>query len=216
MRSFKRAGDHIGTLSQLIEQKITRDIWFDNDDVRRLVVLYKSADRILKLTARSLKPLSSKTESALEALSKEQEFYFTETEIIRENFQQRVLDKQFDPLQGIYFNNFLNCFDKIAKHSLAVAEMKKKPLFLVKEEKFEIESPKLDLSNPVPIEDRNPFGDGKTLEELIKEIEIERKISKKTRALQTLAAQEKAAEVTGIIEAESKEVTAAEASKQSD
>ncbi|MDF1663070.1 MAG: Na/Pi cotransporter family protein [Planctomycetota bacterium] len=196
MRSFKRTGDHIETLSQLIDQKIARDIWFDNDDVRRLVVLYKSADRILKLVARSLKPLSSKTESALEALSKEQELYYSESIAIRESFQRRVLDKQFDPLQGIYFNNFLNCFDRVAKHSLAVAEMKKKPLFVVKAEKFELESPKLDLSNPVPIAERNPYGEGKTLEELIKEIEIERKASAKVRAVQVPADVTSAVDVT--------------------
>ena len=41
----------------------------------------------------------------------------------------------------------------------------------IEEYKLEFKSPKLDHENPLPISDRHPFGDGKTLKELIKELE---------------------------------------------
>jgi phosphate:Na+ symporter len=171
INDFERAADHIDSFAQLTEDKIKKDIWFDNEDVQKLVVLYKSIDEILKLTVRSLKPLSSKTKSSLDALSNAQELYFEQSSAISNSFQQKIFQKSVDPIVGVYYAKFLTCFDKIVRHSNAVANLKKQPLFYVKEYKLEFKSPKLDHENPLPISDRHPFGDGKTLKELIKELE---------------------------------------------
>jgi phosphate:Na+ symporter len=171
MNDFERAADHIDTFGQLTDQKIKKDIWFDNDDVKQLVILYKSIDEILKLTVRSLKPLSDKTDVSLEALVAVQDQYFEKSKAVREIFQQKILNKGIEPLTGVYFTSFLTCFDKIVRHSKSVASLKQKNLFTVKKEKLELISPMLEVESPVPMSERNPYGDGKTLKELMEDLE---------------------------------------------
>ena len=136
---IERIGDHSSLVVELVEDKVHRRIWFDDESMRQLIDLYHRAETILRLTEQSLDPMlpkETRQELAEEILSHRND-YAAESRALKERHRQRVLEKCEDALTAIFYNRFLTCFDKVVRHSKTIAFHELEPLFFVKPHKLE-------------------------------------------------------------------------------
>lgn len=149
---LERIGDHIETLSELTREKMRRNIWFDNDSMMDLMELYKRADSIISLLIKSFEPSFYDSPAALaNKILEERNRFVLLSNRIRTRYNERILDKKETALSGIFFIRYVNCFNKLVKHSKTIAVVEKEPFFFIKKHKLEKRS---DLNDPLsPIKD---------------------------------------------------------------
>lgn len=140
---IERIGDHVESIAELTQEKIARDVWFTDETVADMVGLYKKADQILQLTIKSLEPsyYDAPSQLAAEILEIRNQYVASSLEI-RQKQKNKILDQKEDALSGIFFHQYLTCFNKIVKHSKTIALVEKEPLFFIKEHKLDRRSGK--------------------------------------------------------------------------
>lgn len=150
---LERIGDHIETLSDLTKEKMKRNIWFDNDSMMDLMELYKRADSIICLLIKSFEPSFYDSPAALaNKILEERNRFVLLSNRIRTRYNERILDKKETALSGIFFIRYVNCFNKLVKHSKTIAVVEKEPFFFIKKHKLD---KRTDLNDPtIPVKDK--------------------------------------------------------------
>ena len=144
---LERIGDHIETLTELSREKHKRNIWFDNDSMMDLMELYKRSDSIICLIIKSFEPsfYDSPANLANKILEERNRFVLLSNRI-RSRYNERILDRKETALSGIFFIRYVNCFNKLVKHSKTIAVVEKEPFFFIKKHKLE---KRTDLLGPM-------------------------------------------------------------------
>lgn len=144
---LERIGDHIETLTELTREKMKRNIWFDNESMMDLMELYKRADSIICLLIKSFEPSFYDSPATLaNKILEERNRYVLLSNRIRTRYNERILDKKENALCGIFFIRYVNCFNKLVKHSKTIAVVEKEPFFFIKKHKLE---KRTDLLEPM-------------------------------------------------------------------
>ena len=134
---IERIGDHADTLAEITREKTERRVWFDDESMMRLIELYQKADDIMGLTVASLNPAHEEFESCATQIIEVRREYKRLSRDCRDRFTQRVLAKQDDALNGIYYSRYIDAFDRILNHTRSVARLERDPLFRVKPHKLD-------------------------------------------------------------------------------
>jgi phosphate:Na+ symporter len=141
---LERIGDHVESIAELTREKIARDVWFTDETVMDLIELYKKADHILLLTIKSLEPsfYNAPAQLAAEILEIRNQYVASSLDI-KQKEKNKILEQKEDALSGIFFHQYITCFNKIVRHSKTIALVEKEPFFFIKEHKLEKRSDKV-------------------------------------------------------------------------
>ncbi len=147
---LERIGDHIESLTTITEEKLAKQVWFDNASMTDLIELFRKADHILASIVRSLEPrfYEAPQDVALGILS-ERDAYAALSMQVRARYNQRILDGKETALNGVYFFRYVTCFNKLVKHSKCIALVEKEPLFLFKRHKLDRTAERLPPNQPI-------------------------------------------------------------------
>jgi len=161
--NIERVGDHAESLTETTREKRERRVWFDDESMSLLVELYRRLDHVLELTTASLDPGREKFEECAEQVIGARDDYYELSATLRERYTRRVLAREDDALNGIYYARYIDAFDKIVGHSTGIAMLERDPLFRLKPHKLTRRSERRptrpDLHLPgIPV-DENLFKD---------------------------------------------------------
>ncbi len=142
---LERIGDHIETMIETTTEKTKNKVWFDDDSMLDLITLFKKADHIIMRIGKSFEP--SYYESSIKfagSILEERDNYVKFSADVRNKYTRRILDQKENAISGIYFNQYITCFNKIVKHAKTVAVVEKEPLFFIKKHKMEKKATKAE------------------------------------------------------------------------
>jgi len=139
---IERIGDHATVLVELTEEKVQRNVWFDDASMEDLLQLYTKAKHVLELTCESLEsqmPVKQRQELA-SAILQARNDYVDQSKRMKEANLQLVRTHREDALTGLIFSRYVACLDKVVKHSKLIAIAELAPVFFVKEYKLDRKS----------------------------------------------------------------------------
>lgn len=137
---LERIGDHIDTMVSMTKERFHRDVWFDWESMQDLFQLYQFVHKILSMVVRSLDPKQQRFAESAGRIMELRDDYVRRSIEVKKKYQQLIFDQKADAISGIYYWGYINCFDKIVKHSKLVARMELQPLFFLKEHKLNAKS----------------------------------------------------------------------------
>jgi phosphate:Na+ symporter len=156
---LERIGDHIEEVTKTTSEKVAAHVWFDEESMRLLVEQYLLVDRLLRLTILSLDPdLRAFKPVAKRMLELRREFVVS-TRTLRVRYRKLVVDHVETARNGLYYERYLRCFERIVRHTKSIARVEREDFFAVKPQKFErrterVSAPALCEDNPLPVDER--------------------------------------------------------------
>jgi len=147
---LERIGDHVESIAELTNEKIRKNIWFEEDLVLDLIELYKKSDGILALIVKSFEPsfYDAPSDLAAQILQLRNEYVALSLKI-KQTHNNRILEKRENPLNGIFYHRFIICFDKLVKHSKTIALVEKERFFFIKKHKLDKKSEKREPNEKI-------------------------------------------------------------------
>jgi phosphate:Na+ symporter len=155
---LERVGDHIESITELTQQKVANHVWFDQESMSLLVEQYQRVDRLLRLTILSLDPeLRAFKQISDKMLELRREFIVANREL-RSRYRQLIIEHHETSLNGLYYDQFLRCFERIVRHTKSIARLEQTSFFTVKPHKFmrkteRASTPVVEASNPLQFEE---------------------------------------------------------------
>ncbi len=137
MTEIERIGDHIKVLCRL-NQKIGRysQHTFFAPCRNQLTGLYTEINQILKNLSDSLDPEHENYEEMAATIFSARKNYLEKKDAAKKRITERVGRNDLPPLLGIYLNEYLLTFSKIARHCKAIAGAQQNPFFWLKQHKL--------------------------------------------------------------------------------
>lgn len=156
---LERIGDHIETIVKTTQDKVAAHVWFDEESMRLLVEQYLRVDKLLRLTILSLDPDLRAFRQISARMLQERTDFVHWNRSLRARYRQRIVDKLEKPLNGIYYEQYLRCFERIVRHTKVIAQVEQRGTFKVKPQKFSRETsldsrPNGPIDRPLPVDDR--------------------------------------------------------------
>lgn len=150
---IERIGDHIKVLCQLNEKMrpYIQHPFFKTGKIQ-LFELYSQINLVLKNLSTSLDPAHENYEEFAEHILIVRRLYVEQSASTKDFITTHVGRRDYPPLLGIYLNETLMAFDKIAKHCKTIAGAQKKPFFWLKQKNLNRQA--------------EPYSEKKILEEL--------------------------------------------------
>ena len=137
MTEIERIGDHIKVLCRLNKKIIpyTRHAFFGIYR-NQLKGLYAQINQILNNLNTSLDPEHENYEEMAETVLSARKGYLQKKDAAKTFITDHVGRDELPPLLGIYLNEYLMTFSKIARHCKAIAGAQQKPFFWLKHSKL--------------------------------------------------------------------------------
>lgn len=156
---LERIGDHIETVVKTTQDKVSAGVWFDEESMRLLVEQYQRVDKLLRLTILSLDPDLRAFRQISARMLQERTDFVQWNRALRARYRQRIVDKLERPLNGIYYEQYLRCFERIVRHTKVIAQVEQRGTFKVKPQKFarttSMDSrPNGPIDRPLPVDER--------------------------------------------------------------
>ncbi|MCU0857617.1 MAG: Na/Pi symporter [Pontiellaceae bacterium] len=134
---IERIGDHVKVLCNLnIRLQPYSKHPFFRTFLEKLDLLYTRIETILTNLSLSLDPKHQNYEAFAEKIFEARNLYVEQSARTKDFIVENVSRNGCPPLLGIYLNQTVVTFDKIAKHCKAVAGAQKKPFFWLKNNKL--------------------------------------------------------------------------------
>lgn len=138
MTEIERIGDHLKVLCQLNARlrPYTQHAFFQihRNDIDNL---YNAVANILKNLSTSFDPGHENYEEFAEQILRARKQYVEESAAAKDRITGHVGRNQLPPLLGIYLNETVTTFDKIAKHCKSIAGAQRKPFFWLKQNRLD-------------------------------------------------------------------------------
>ncbi len=155
---LERIGDHIEYIAETTEQKVIDQIWFDEDSMRLLVEQYQRLDRLLRLTILSLDPELRAFRQISEKMLEVRREFVVNNRNVRARYRQLIIDHKETALNGLYYERYLRCFERVVRHLKSIARVEQHSYFELKPDKFEFKAGMASLhgvpaSRPLAIDD---------------------------------------------------------------
>lgn len=156
---LERIGDHIETVVNTTEEKVAKRVWFDQESVRLLAEQYQRVDRLLRLTILSLDPDLGAFKQISKRMLELRRDFVTANRMMRARHRQLILEHHETPINGLYYELYLRCFERIVRHTKSIARVEQESFFKVKPQKFELRTEEFDslpsaMDNPLPVDER--------------------------------------------------------------
>jgi len=138
MTEIERIGDHIKVLCRL-NRKIghySRHTFF-GPCRNQLKGLYVQINQILNNLSESLDPEHENYEEMAATIFSARKNYMEKKDAAKKRITERVGRDELPPLLGIYLNEYLLTFSKIARHCKAIAGAQQNPFFWLKQHKLD-------------------------------------------------------------------------------
>lgn len=160
MSDIERIGDHIDKIADIsVRRERYTAARFDEETLNTIFVLYRKTGDILALTRGSLYPIASDRHDyrgAVAKLDAAREDYEKASRDARGLLGDEVSDHRITQIAALFFREYLAAFDRIVKHTSAIAIARQDPDFVIKDGKLDHPAkpaPKIELPAPVDIEE---------------------------------------------------------------
>ncbi|MFH0880743.1 MAG: PhoU domain-containing protein, partial [Lentisphaerota bacterium] len=154
---LERIGDHIEELCTISERRADiEEARFDYDTLELIFSIYKAAEKVLLLVIDSLVPENRDIQAMAEQILAARNNYMEKSLAARNTFTEKIASHTAPPIQGIFFNEYMSCYDRIVKHAKTIALLEKQPYFWIKHKKMRYiseEAPEYNLPPPVDPQD---------------------------------------------------------------
>ena len=138
MTEIERIGDHIKVLCRLNQQiEPYSQHPFFNPCRNQLIELYAQINQILTNLSASLDPEHENYEEMASIILATRHQYMEKKDTAKKLITDRVGRKELPPLLGIYLNEYMLTFSKIARHCKAIAGAQRNPFFWLKQHKLD-------------------------------------------------------------------------------
>ena len=138
MTEIERIGDHIKVLCRInrnIEPYSKHPFFGPCQD--QLKILYAQINLILTNLSASLDPEHENYEEMAEIILAARQSYMEKKDTAKKRITERVGKNELPPLLGIYLNDYMLTFSKIARHCKAIAGAQRSPFFWLKLHKLD-------------------------------------------------------------------------------
>jgi Na+/phosphate symporter len=139
--ALKRTGDHIRHLVDLCHRKFDERLWFDDDDMRRLLELSLRASRMLALTMDSLDPYQPDQEAVAKEILAQRRDYRIASKATREAFNATLPEEGGEGRSALMYIHFVTIFDKIVSHLKEIARQESNWSWRLRESKLVVLEP---------------------------------------------------------------------------
>lgn len=155
---LERIADHVEDITETTRDKVEARIWFDDESMRQLVDQYTLLDRLLRLTILSLDPELRAFKTLSQRMLEMRREFVLNSRQLRARYRQLLVEHQVSALNGLFYERYLRCFDRIVRHTKSIARVEQHDFFFVKPKKFARRtgpaSSEMAEGVPLPVDER--------------------------------------------------------------
>jgi phosphate:Na+ symporter len=146
----ERIGDHLDHMSEVsIQRHKVEAALFGRELLDELFARHQGVQEILDRITESLDPDKEQFDSEAESILQLMRGYHEESAKTRELFNQRIAEYKVNPAAGLFYDSYLDIFDRIVRHARSIALTESKPTFWIKSYKLDREAGS-DPNYPIP------------------------------------------------------------------
>ena len=139
--ALKRIGDHIRHLVELCHRKFDERLWFDDEDMHRLLDLSLRATRMLATTLDSLDPYQPDQAEVAQVILDQRRDYRAASKAAREAFNATLPEEGGEGRSALMYIHFVTIFDKIVSHVKEIARQESNWSWRLRESKLVVLKP---------------------------------------------------------------------------
>ncbi len=160
MADIERIGDHIDELCDISTRRWSRkEARFSRETLEKLCSLHEGVARVLRLVVESLNPDNEDFQALAQAILRARDEYVEKSINAKASFTEQLAAHEFAPIVGMFFSEYVACYDRIVKHAKTIALAEKQPYFWIKRQKLERMVENEPHYKPPPLSDPHDFLD---------------------------------------------------------
>jgi len=140
MADIERIGDHIDEIGQLsLRRQKTAGVMVDAESMQKLTELYGSAVEVVQLVVASMVLEGDAFAKKGDAILQGAKQFEKKEAKLKECYVAKLAAKEYSPIAGMYFMEYITALERIVKHSVTIALAVRQPDFRIKPKHFKDE-----------------------------------------------------------------------------